>query len=691
MLISKITLFNYRIYKGENQIIFDEDPSRNIHIVSGYNGFGKTTFLTSLVWCLYGAQMQDVDESFRKRIKDIGGYGKFLEDSLNRQAYLDLAMQYYVEISFSGVDVPGIIAEELTIRRSFADGDKSDNVQIWLDGQPNELVQEVGYDLFIQDFILPKEIAKFFFFDAEKITELAEIQTLDQKRQLAKAYSEVLGIKKYIDLRANLHEQRLKYRRESANATEVKAFEEVELEIETLKENIAQQNSLLQEIDLDITKTTDAINELQERLIRAGHVISVEEHEKLKNRKLELLSQQEDLKDKFKRLLDLAPFAIAGKLFSRIVRVANDELSAAQDNHIEHILPLIADLRNKADILKTTISKEQLRQLLNPLFGEYENLLQENIGKEQSLKIGFSPKSLHIIDHIEEQLHHAYQSDIKENAILMKRTRYEINDVNRSLSHAEAKGTDVVVNRTRENLHQKQKESNNYLLAKGREEEKLQVFTIALNSKKKIREELQKKVNIQTDLIEKDNTAKRLILELDEFILKIQQQKKLTLQSRILETLRKLMHKSSFIADVEITIENDVIDIELINRSGKTISKEGLSMGEKQLYATAILQALVKEANFDFPVFIDSPMQKLDTSHAKNIIKHFYPTVSKQVILLPLLQKEMSEVEFNLIEPHVKSAHLIYHKSDESSSTFVHVENKELFNTVNSLHNTNHV
>src|SRR5690606_9704356 len=134
----------------------------------------------------------------------------------NRQAYLSLETDYFVEITFSGVDVPGIIAEELKIRRSFKSGDKSDTLQIWLDGQPNELVQEVGYDLFIQDFILPKEIAKFFFFDAEKITELAEIQTLDQKRQLAKAYSEVLGIKKYVDLRTNLHEQRLKYRRESA-------------------------------------------------------------------------------------------------------------------------------------------------------------------------------------------------------------------------------------------------------------------------------------------------------------------------------------------------------------------------------------------------------------------------------------------------------------------------------------------
>ncbi|SKB40745.1 DNA sulfur modification protein DndD [Sphingobacterium nematocida] len=691
MLISKISLFNYRIYKGENQIVFDEDPFRNIHIVSGYNGFGKTTFLTSLVWCLYGAQMQDVDESFKKRIKDIGGYPRFLEDSLNRNAYLSLETKYYVEISFSGVDVPGIIAEELKIRRSFHSGDKTDTVQIWLDGQPNELVQEVGFDLFIQDFILPKEIAKFFFFDAEKITELAEIQTLDQKRQLAKAYSEVLGIKKYADLRANLHEQRLKYRRESANATEVKTFEELEGQIETLVDRIQQENELLNEVNLDIDRSNEIIDELQEKLIRAGNVISVEDHQKLKDRKAQLLVQTEELKEKFKRHLDLAPFAIAGKLFHNMVATAKEELSLAEDNHLEHILPLIGELGKKAALLKTSISKEQLGELIRPLLGEYENLIENKESKENASKIGFSPKSFHIIEHLEEQLHHVYQDEVKEVTRDMKRNRYDMNEVNRLLSHAEAKGNDVIVNRNRENLHHKQAELNNHLVSKGKVEERISTFTNELNNKKKVREELQKKVHLQEDLLEKDATAKRLIDQLDEFILKIQQQKKTTLQSRILDTLRKLMHKSSFIHDVKIVIENEIIDIDLVNKAGKLINKEGLSMGEKQLYATAILQALVKESNFDFPVFIDSPMQKLDATHATNIIKHFYPNVSKQVILLPLLQKEMSEQEFDLLESNVKSTHLIYHKADESSSTFIHVDNKELFNTVNSLNADSHV
>lgn len=692
MRINRISLYNYRIYRGANQIHFEEDPIRNIHVVSGFNGFGKTSLLTSLVWCLYGVQMQEVDESFKKRIKDIGGYPKFLEDSLHRSTHQDFdATNYYVEISFSGVDIPGIVAEELTIRRSFSLGERSDTLQIWLDGQPNELVQEVGYDLFIQDFILPKEVARFFFFDAEKITELAEVQSIDQKRQLGKAYAEVLGIKKYTDLRASLREQRIKYRKRSANDNETKTLDTLEQQISDLEIQLTQQQILLEAILEDIEKTTQTINELQEKLIRAGNVISVEEHEGLIDKKKHLLIKSEELKESFKKLLDLAPFAIAGALFNRLCRTAEAEKNTQDQTSLEKLLPLIADLKRKSTLLTRELSKDQFHQLLQPLISQFEHIQEQTDTRDQQINIGLSNKAIHIIEHIEEQLHHEYQEDIKLVTRDMKRNRYELNETNRLLAQAESKSDDVMIIRTRDNLQDYQQKLSSYLISQGKTEEKIAVLFHELNSKKKVLEELQKKVNLQSDLLEKDAVAKRLINQLDVFIGKIKEQKKTTLQSRIKTTFQHLMHKSNFVDDVRIQIENEVIDVDLINKEGKVIHKEGLSMGEKQLYATAILYALVQEANFDFPVFIDSPMQKLDATHAQNIIQHFYPTVSKQVILLPLMHKEMSEKEFALLEPNVKSVHLIHHQSAESYSTFMRVDSKELFEKVNTLYENGHV
>ena len=72
MVISKIELCNFRIYQGLNIIELTPEDSKNIFIVSGKNGFGKTTFLMSLVWCLYGRQMIEVDDIYQKEIQEQG-------------------------------------------------------------------------------------------------------------------------------------------------------------------------------------------------------------------------------------------------------------------------------------------------------------------------------------------------------------------------------------------------------------------------------------------------------------------------------------------------------------------------------------------------------------------------------------------------------------------------------------------
>lgn len=90
-------------------------------------------------------------------------------------------------------------------------------------------------------------------------------------------------------------------------------------------------------------------------------------------------------------------------------------------------------------------------------------------------------------------------------------------------------------------------------------------------------------------------------------------------------------------------------------------------MGERQMYASALLHALVDESDIDFPVFIDSPMQKFDEEHAENIIKYFYPNVSKQVIIFPLINKELTANEYLKLKPNVNRTYLINNISTDSS------------------------
>lgn len=160
------------------------------------------------------------------------------------------------------------------------------------------------------------------------------------------------------------------------------------------------------------------------------------------------------------------------------------------------------------------------------------------------------------------------------------------------------------------------------------------------------------------------------------------------MEKQILSGLQTLLHKKGFIDEVQVDITDGIIDINLINKKTGIIRKESLSKGEQQMYATALLHGLVAESEIEFPVFIDSPMQKFDEEHAENIVKYFYPTISDQVILFPLVNKELTQREYKLLESKVAKAFLITNM-DADKSTFLETTSTEFFSTYNKLYNAN--
>ena len=166
MIIKKIQLEDFRIYKGQNELEFSPHPEKNVFIISGENGFGKTTLLTALVWCLYGKLIVDVDEKYKREIYEAGGYKKYAANNFNRSS--GGVKKYAVSITLSEIYIPSIPCQEVRITRTFDLEKNEDRIEILIDGNPNELTKEVGSEIFIHDFILPKEVAKFFFLMQKK-------------------------------------------------------------------------------------------------------------------------------------------------------------------------------------------------------------------------------------------------------------------------------------------------------------------------------------------------------------------------------------------------------------------------------------------------------------------------------------------------------------------------------------------
>src|SRR5690554_656931 len=61
MLIRKIILKNFRQYYDENTITLSTDEKKNVTVIRGENGVGKTALLNSIKWAFFG----DFTDNFR--------------------------------------------------------------------------------------------------------------------------------------------------------------------------------------------------------------------------------------------------------------------------------------------------------------------------------------------------------------------------------------------------------------------------------------------------------------------------------------------------------------------------------------------------------------------------------------------------------------------------------------------------
>lgn len=689
MFISNITLNDYRIYHGKQELNFPRVQNKNVFVISGNNGFGKTTLLNSLVWCLYGKQMIDVDDKFKAEIYEAGGYRKYAASNLNKLSRVNGKESYSVSITLTDISIPSLVCESVKVTRSFNISNERDSIEILIDGMENELTREVGQELFISDFILPKEIAKFFFFDAEKIVSLAEIKSIEDKRKLSTAYSEVLGIKKYEDLKTNLEDLRIRLRKEAPSNKEKDRYEELQHEINRAKNLVEEYHHQIRVLSEEKDAKKIISEQYQEKLIREGNSITLPELSRLKKEKARLIEENGALNSRLKDMLELAPFAIAGKLLED----ARQQMLAEEEIGKKAFKPEIIKTnakKIKTEFIKAASDLKLSRSAIETLSSLIEESARKNFGlkkegKSAKVLLAFTDDEKNEFEALYNNVKYSFSVLFKDLTERNRKNKIALNKVIRKLSDAETKENDLLI---REIRTQKD-EVDNRIADIDQRIIKLSVDIEMLNrdvaSKASVSASLGKKIELHDLDKAKDITAERLINELSDFILNLKSEKKTSLETRIKTELNSLMHKKGFIGKVEVEIIEDLIDIHLYDKKKGIIAKETLSKGEQQLYATALLKSLVDESNISFPVFIDSPLQKFDKKHSKNIIADFYPAISEQVVLFPLLEKELSEVEYHLLLPKINKSYLINHVG-EYSSTLEEVQPENIFETAKGLY-----
>lgn len=142
----------------------------------------------------------------------------------------------------------------------------------------------------------------------------------------------------------------------------------------------------------------------------------------------------------------------------------------------------------------------------------------------------------------------------------------------------------------------------------------------------------------------------RLGTALNELRDEMRERTRVIVQERINARFRELVRTHPVIERIEID-ENYTMNF--ISVDGGFIGRSSLSSGIKQLAATALLWAMKDIAALDMPVVVDTPLARIDRENQDNMLSSYYPHLAAQVIVLPT-NAEIDARKFELIRNHVE-------------------------------------
>ena len=189
MLLKSMSLKNFRQFNGTQSVSFSTDPERNVTVIMGENGSGKTTLAQAFTWCLYGDTDFDDQLVLNKAVaQNIGPNG---EASVQvKIAMVHLGTEYvmtrdqkYTTDSTGNLKRPNNTVFKIQYKNK--------------DGQ-QDFVKESEVDLRMKE-ILPKELAKYFFFDGERIGNMSKEIRKGKSKEFADAVKSLLGLSAFTE------------------------------------------------------------------------------------------------------------------------------------------------------------------------------------------------------------------------------------------------------------------------------------------------------------------------------------------------------------------------------------------------------------------------------------------------------------------------------------------------------------
>lgn len=647
MIIEKITLHNFGIYQGTHLVDLNvNDIEKNIILFGGLNGGGKTTFLDSLQLVLYG---KNAKCSNRGRLP----YNDFLYQSINRFSKDKSA---YISMDFRHKH--GTKEQKYKVTRSWEATVKKQANEKIIVACNNEIDMFLSehWDDFVSEFI-PQNLSELFFFDGEKIENLAD--PISSAKLIKTGIEALLGLDLLSQLSKDLN---IAKQKKQSTLLDDKEFKKV-----------AEIKEIISKLELNASSKHQEINNITDRIYELEFNIDQKRAE-LQNSGAFLLDELDNLKDEEKNLENTItaintelkkcaagalPLLLAKKLFSDVELYVQNETTQKEykiakkyiNEHTSKLLDLCSNMLSEEQLEKIKLELKNLNaqshknytalpyeanvslDIFNLAKNSITNDLSESEYLIESKKIVYEKLLL-----VKQKLESipSFQSvaeDIKSLAIIEHDLNIEKGKLEISLD--EFKNIEY-------QLHEQQARLSSALL-----KENIEHFE-GIRSKQVVEhiDDIKAIIDSFKDKLIKENVAK--------------------LESQIKLMFCNLERKSTLINQVKI--DTNSYCLTLIGQDGAPILPTRLSAGERQLISVAVLWALASTSGKEIPSVIDTPMGRLDGKHRTKLIKNYFPRASDQVILLST-DEEITGKYYNDLKPFVAKEYHIQYNEELKTST----------------------
>ena len=700
MKINKLVLKNFRSYEEETVFDFTTTNDKNIILVGGKNGAGKSTIFEAIKVCIYGPiayKYQGFNSSYISKIKSNINNNSLKNDSVDAFVSIDIELTENTD------------KNTYTLLREWTYTDKklNENFFVYKNHSSSPLnEEELNYfENYITSIISPK-IFEFFFFDGEHLSEffIGKNSNVHLKESLLSLCN--------FDTFDVLKNTIISNNRSSKNSNnEIKIAKENYIKLEeNLRELYSEEEILsnkLQNVSNELEDLQQNQVKLDDEFRKKGGILA-EERDSLNARIIELESRRSVINQNIKDFCnEMLPFLIVKNNLINLEKQLKMENDSILYNHLKDKLNM--------DYIK------------NILIGKIDDSVLDSIAitVSDSLVEDIKP------DGYEDNFHSIYNLSNDESSTLSALIRNILTTNNQSTLDLfnELRSIAEELSQIRQKLNTSLEDNslNDYLkslsvlttkIAKLSEDKsllngKFEILNEKINSTTVERDKSKAKY---TELLQANKVvdmSDNLILMLDDIISTLTDNKIKEIQNNFMNIFKKIIRKDNFIDFINIDnkfnvslyinkmyssleIENLISNIgydEIEKKFGELFFQDlfkaynvetkseflnsinsnnqsafldlrtkvdinGFSSGEKQIYILCLYWALIKSSNIEIPFIIDTPYARIDETHRNNITSEYLSSISNQVIILST-NTEIDEKAYKEIKPKLNGEYLI--------------------------------